>query len=771
MKQFGFGQPVRRTEDPRLLTGHGRYIDDIALPGQARAAFVRSAEAHARLKTIDVSAAAAAPGVIGVVTGADLKADGIGPIPCRVRLRSRDGSRMVMTERMALATDRVRHVGEAVALVIAETPEQAADAAERVEIDSEPLPAVADAAQALAEGAPQLWDDVPGNLAFDWEHGDREATEAAFAKAAHVVGLDLVNNRCVANPLEGRGCVASHDPATGKLTLQVSCQGVHDLRDMLAEDIFRLPADKVHVMCGDVGGGFGLKIFMYPEYVATLYAARRFGRPVKWIAERGEGFVSDNHGRDRVVRAELALDADARILALRSDGVANLGGYLSNYGPAIHTLAGVRVMPGLYRMEAIHVRVRGAYTNTQATDAYRGAGRPEATYQIERLVDAAARQLGISPVEIRRRNLIPAEALPYKTVTGLEYDSGDFVRNLDDVLALSGWESFPERRKAAEARGRLRGIGLSTYVEISAGFGTESPTIRLGRDGRVTALVGTQSNGQGHETAFAQLVAETLGLAPEAVTMVQGDTELIAEGEGTDGSRSIPIGGAALADAAAKLRDKARARAAELLQAPGEDLAFEDGRFTVAGSNRNITLQEIAAAAEGEIAFEESGFFKPSAGTFPNGAHVCEVEIDPETGAVAVVNYSVVDDVGRVLNPLMLEGQVHGGVAQGIGQALMEHAVFDPESGQLVTGSFMDYAMPHARSVPLLTVRTNEFPCRTNPLGVKGAGEAGAIAAPPTVINAVVDALVAFGVEHVDMPARPETIWRLCRRGRRPAAA
>jgi carbon-monoxide dehydrogenase large subunit len=419
----------------------------------------------------------------------------------------------------------------------------------------------------------------------------------------------------------------------------------------------------------------------------------------------------------------------------------------------------------------MHVRVRGAYTNTQATDAYRGAGRPEATYQIERLVDAAARQLGISPVEIRRRNLIPAEALPYKTVTGLEYDSGDFVRNLDDVLALSGWESFPERRKAAEARGRLRGIGLSTYVEISAGFGTESPTIRLGRDGRVTALVGTQSNGQGHETAFAQLVAETLGLGPEAVTVVQGDTELIAEGEGTDGSRSIPVGGAALADAARKLRDKAWVRAAELLQAPAEDLAFEDGRFTVAGSNRNITLQEIAAAAESEIAFEESGFFKPSAGTFPNGAHVCEVEIDPETGAVAVVNYSVVDDVGRVLNPLMLEGQVHGGVAQGIGQALMEHAVFDPETGQLVTGSFMDYAMPHARSVPFLTVRTNEFPCRTNPLGVKGAGEAGAIAAPPTVINAVVDALAPFGVEHVDMPARPETIWRLCRRGRRPAAA
>jgi carbon-monoxide dehydrogenase large subunit len=546
---------------------------------------------------------------------------------------------------------------------------------------------------------------------------------------------------------------------------------VHDLRDMLAEEVFGLPEDRVQVKCGDVGGGFGLKIFMYPEYVAALQAARAFGRPVKWAAERGEGFVSDNHGRDRIVRAELALDEDARILALRSDGVGNLGGYLSNYGPAIQTMAGARVMPGLYRLDAMYARLRGAYTNTQPTDAYRGAGRPEATYTIERLVDAAARKLGLSPAEIRRRNFIPADALPFRTITGLDYDSGDFLKTMEDALALAGWEDFPGRRRAAEARGRLRGIGLATYVEISAGFGVEKPVVRLGRDGRATALVGTLSNGQGHETAFAQLIAESLGIGPEAVTVVQGDTERIAYGEGTDGSRSIPVGGAAIADAALKVRDKAKARAAELLEAAPADLAFEDGRFVIVGTDRSVTLQEVAAAAESDVAFEDTGHFKPSAGTFPNGAHVCEVEIDPETGAVEVVGYTVVDDVGRVLNPLMLEGQVHGGVAQGLGQALLERAAFDSETGQLVTGSFMDYAVPHARSLPFVTFRTNEFPCTTNPLGVKGAGEAGAIGAPPAAINAVVDALAPFGVEHVDMPALPETVWRLCRDARPPTAA
>ena len=769
MKQFGFGQAVRRSEDPRLLTGRGRYIDDLSLPGQGYGVFVRSPEAHAVIRHIGTTAALAASGVIGVVTGHDLIADGIGPLPCKALLRNRDGSRMTQTERPPLATSRVRHVGDPVALVVAESLDQARDAAELVDVEYESLPAVTDAVLALADNAPLLWDEIPGNMAFDWEYGDLEATEAAFARAAHIVGLDLYHNRVVANPLEGRCCLADYDAAADRLILHVSCQGVHDVRDMLAEDIFHVPPNNVHVLCGDVGGGFGMKIFMYPEYVATLYAARRFGRPVKWTAERWEGFVSDDHGRDRSDRVELALDADAKLLALRSDAVANLGAYLSNFGPFIPTLAGVRVAPGLYTLDALHIRVRGAYTNTQPVDAYRGAGRPEAAYAIERLIDAAARRLGLSPAEIRRRNFISPDALPYRTVTDLEYDSGDFARNMDDALALADWATFPERRQAAAARGRLRGIGLATYVEVCAGMGSESPVVQVGRDGRATISVGTQSNGQGHETAFAQLIADHLGLAPDEVTVVQGDTEKIATGDGTGGSRSIPVGGAAVADAAIKVQEAARARAADLMEAAAADVEYRDGRFTIVGTDRSLTLGEVAAAAEAEIAFEETGFFKPTAGTFPNGAHICEIEVDPETGAVEVLGYTVVDDVGRVLNPPMLQGQVHGGVAQGVGQALLEQAVFDPQTGQLVTGSFMDYAMPHARNLPFVTFRANEIPCRTNPLGVKGAGEAGAIGAPPAVINALVDALAPFGVEHIDMPALPEKIWRLCRAARRTA--
>ena len=771
MKQFGFGQAVRRSEDPRLLTGSGRYVDDLSLPRQGWGVFARSPEAHALIRDIDTTAALAAPGVIGVVTGRDMEADGIGPIPCKAQLRNRDGSSMTLTRRSALAVDRVRHVGDPVAFVVAESLDQARDAVELIEVSYESLPAVTDPSSALTDEAPRLWDDVPGNLAFDWEYGDRNATEAAFARAAHVVGLDLLHNRVVANPMEGRCCLADYDTATERLILHVSCQGVHDIRDMLAADIFHLPPSGVHVLCGDVGGGFGMKIFMYPEYVAALYAARRYGRPVKWTAERWEGFISDDHGRDRTDRVELALDADAKILALRSEGVANLGAYLSNFGPFIPTFAGVRVAPGLYTLEALHVRVRGAYTNTQPVDAYRGAGRPEAAYAIERLVDAAARRLGLSPAEIRRRNFIPPDALPYRTVTGLEYDSGDFARNVDDALALAGWATFPDRRREAETRGRLRGIGLATYVEVCGGIGSESPLVRIGRDGRATISVGTQSNGQGHETAFAQLMADHLGLAPDAVTVVQGDTQRVATGDGTGGSRSIPVGGAAVADAAIKVQEKARARAADLMEAATADVEFRDGRFTIAGTDRSMTLSQVAAAAEAEIAFEETGFFKPSAGTFPNGAHVCEVEIDPETGAVEIAGYTVVDDVGRVLNPAMLAGQVHGGVAQGIGQALLEHTVFDPQTGQLLSGSFMDYAIPHACSLPFIAFKANEIPCRTNPLGVKGAGEAGAIGAPPAVVNALVDALAPFGVQHIDMPALPEKIWRLCRAARRTTVA
>jgi len=774
MKKFGFGQAVRRSEDPRFVTGRGAYIADITEPGRTFARFVRAPLAHAALRRLDTAAAAAAPGVVGIVTGADLAAGGIGPIPCLDRVRNRDGRRSPVPPRPALAVDRVRHVGDPVALVVAETPDQALDAAELVDADYDPLPAVTEPVAALVAGAPQLWGEAPGNEAFDWEMGDARAADAAFARAAHVVSLDLVNNRVVACPMEDRGCLAAYDAEIGVFIFYVSCQGVHDLRDMLAEHVFGLPPEHFHVICPDVGGGFGMKIFLYPEYVATLYAARRFGRPVAWIAERTEAFVSDDHGRDSVSRAELALDAEGRFLALKVDTVANMGAYLSNHAPVVPTVLGARMLSGQYRMEAVHARVRGAYTNTQPVDAYRGAGRPEAAYLVERMVDLAARRLGLSPVEIRRRNMVPREAMPYTTATGLTFDSGDFARNLDDALALADWDGFPARRAEAAARGRLRGIGLSTYIEACGGFGSESPTIWVGPDGQVTVQVGTQSNGQGHETAFKQIIAEYLGAPPEAVDIIQGDTVLVETGGGTAGSRSIPVGGAALADAALKVQEQVRLRAAGLFQAAATDLEYRDGRFALRGTDRALTLAEVAAATasdEGDaIVFEATGTFTAGASTYPNGAHVCEVEIDPDTGQVDVVRYTVVDDMGRVLNPLLLTGQIHGGVAQGLGQALLEHTVFDPDSGQLLTGSFMDYALPHARSLPFLTVRFNEVPCRTNPLGVKGAGEAGAIGAPPAAINAVVDALAPYGVEHVDMPATPARIWQVLHRAAARAA-
>lgn len=768
MTKFGFGQPVRRSEDPRFLTGRGCYLDDITVPGLAHGIFLRSPEAHAGIKAVDIREAEAAPGVIGIVLGRDLVEAGIKPLPCLGRPRNRDRSRMSVPPRHALAVDRVRHVGEAVVLVVAETRDQAKDAAELIAVDYAPLPAVTDPVAALAPDAPQIRSDWPGNLALDFAQGDEAATEAAFARAAHVVALDLVNNRVVANPIETRGCLAVPEAETeGEgLTFHVSCQGVHDLRDVLAEKILGMPPENLRVVCPDVGGGFGLKIFVYPEYVAVLHAARSLGRPVKWTAERSEGFVSDNHGRGHVTHAELALDAQGRMLALKVDTVADFGAYLSQYGPMVSAAAGSRMLAGLYTMEAVSQRVRGAYTNTQPIDAYRGAGRPESAYVVERMVDAAARQLGLSPAEIRRRNFIPPEAMPYKTAAGATYDSGEFAENLDRALVLADADGFAGRRHGSEARGRLRGLGISAYVEVAGGFGTEQPRLVIDRSGKATAFVGTQSNGQGHETAFAQLLAEELGLPLDAVTVVQGDTARIAYGEGTDGSRSIPVGGAALADAAAKVRDAARAQAAARLAAPAEELAFAEGLFTVPGTNRSVSLAELAAAAPADPAFDETGLFAPKGGTYPNGVHVCEVEVDPETGAVTVERYSVVDDMGRVLNPLLLKGQIHGGVAQGLGQALMERTVFDPETGQLLTGSFLDYAIPHAISLPRIDVEFNEVPCRTNPLGVKGAGEAGAIGTPPAAINAVVDALSAYGITHIDMPATPAAVWEALQRAR-----
>jgi carbon-monoxide dehydrogenase large subunit len=770
MAKFGIGQSVSRSEDPRLLTGGGRYTDDIRLEGEAYAVYLRSPFAHAEITQLDVEEAKQAPGVLGVFTGEDLAADGIGDIPCYTPITNRDGSKFYAPPRPALARGRVRHVGEPVAMVVAETLIQAKDAAEMILADFDPLPAITNTAGTVAEGAPQIYDAAANNVCFDWGMGDEAETDALFDKAAHVIELEVVNNRVVANSMEGRACIASYDTVKDRYEFWVSSQGVHGLQKNLATDILKVPKDKLHVMTTDVGGGFGMKIFMYPEYCTTLYAAGKLKRPVRWIAERSEGFVSDDHGRDHVTRAKLAVDAGGKFLALKTDTISNLGAYLSNFAPFVATEAGHRMLNGLYTFEKIHARVQGVFTNTTPVDAYRGAGRPEAAFIVERIVDHAARVLGMDPVEIRKKNFIPPEAMPYQTATGLTYDSGEFARNLDEAVAIADLAGIDQRRREASARGKLRGLGIATYVEACAGGSPEASTIEVGGDGRVTVLIGTQTNGQGHETAYKQVVAEYLGVEPDAITVVQGDTDRIATGGGTGGSRSIPVGGQAIAEAALKIQDKAKARAAEMLEAAAADIVFEDGRFSIVGTDRSVTLQEIAKQIGGDTAFDETGDFKPPAATFPNGAHIVELDIDRATGEVEILKYTVVDDFGRVLNPLMVAGQVHGGVAQGIGQALHEHTVYDDE-GQLLSGSFMDYCMPRADDLPFLTFKYNEIPCTTNPMGVKGAGEAGAIGAPPAVINAVVDALAPYGVAHVDMPATPETLWRLIDRAEPGLAA
>ncbi|MGK9167149.1 xanthine dehydrogenase family protein molybdopterin-binding subunit [Inquilinus limosus] len=758
--KFGIGQPMRRSEDPRLLKGGGRYTDDVSAPGQAQAYFLRSPFAHAEIRSIDIAAAAAMSGVIGIVTIADLDADGIGELKCYAPVKNSDGSDQVLPPRPILARGRVRHVGEPVALVVAETIEQAKDAAEAIEVDYESLPAAVDPAKTL--NGPAIWDKAPNNLCFDWEFGQKDKVSSLFAQADKVVRLDLVNNRVVASPMEPRCCNADWDATDGRFVLYVSCQGVHLLRDMLANDIFKLPPEKFLVRSTDVGGGFGMKLFMYPEYPATLYAARKFGRPVKWSSERTEAFISDDHGRDNVTTVELAVDKDARFLALRVEMIANMGAYLSNFGPFIPTMAGgAQMLNGLYTLQGVYERVRGVFTNTQPVDAYRGAGRPEAAFNVERIVDHASRVLGIDPVELRRRNFIPPSAMPYETITGVTYDSGEFTRNLEEAAQIADVAGFEQRRRDSAAKGKYRGLGIATYVEACAGGEDENADVRVGRDGKVTVYVGTQTNGQGHETAYKQIIAEHLGVEPDQITIVQGDTDLVRTGNGTGGSRSVPVGGAAIRDGSLKVQEKAKLRAADLMETAAVDIAFAEGRFTVVGTDRSMTLSEIAAKGDTEIAFEERGSFTPPSATFPNGAHIVELEIDGDTGMVEILRYTVVDDFGRVMNPLMVAGQVHGGIAQGLGQALLEHAVFDGDSGQLLSGSFMDYAMPRAVDLPFVTFKYNEIPCTTNPLGLKGAGEAGAIGAPPAIINAIVDALSPLGVEHVDMPATPQKLWQI----------
>ncbi len=784
MGEFGWGQPVPRKEDPRLLTGRGRFIADLRVEGECYAFILRSPHAHANIGALDAAAALQAPGVLAVLTGKELAADGIGGIRSDFPLpfyppRAAPPFPVVRPFFPCLAIERVRFVGEAVVMVVAETVEAARDAAELIEIDYQPLASVTGTAEAAAPGAPLLWPDAPGNTGFDWEAGDRGATDAGFAHAHRVARVELVNSRVIMAALETRGAIGAWDSPSGRFTLHTASQMPHGIRSQLASAL-EIAEERIRVLVGDVGGGFGLKNALYPEYVLVLWAARRLGRPVKWISDRGEAFLADYHGRDNVSRAELALDAEGNFLALRVTTLANLGAYLAPKG-LLSPTSNTPGLSGSYRTPAIHLTVRGIFSNTVPTDVYRGAGRPEAFYLLERLVDAAALEIGIDPVELRRRNLVRPDDMPFRTPLGLVYDSGDLTKVLDAALVAADWSDFPARRAAAARRGRLRGIGLGHFTERVAGGWSETAEIALDADGKATALLGSMSNGQGHETAYAQMIADRLGLAIDEVAIVQGDTDRVASGHGTGGSASLAIAGAALDVAMTKLIERARRIAADLLETAEPDIEFDAGFFTVTGTDRRISLNSVARAAHdparlpsGSAAADtpglaDSGVFKPSGPTFPNGCHICEVEIDPETGQLAILRYTLVHDFGRVLNPLLLEGQLHGGIAMGLGQAGFERVVFDPENGQPLAASFMDYAPPRADDLPFFDFTAQETPS-SNPLGVKGCGEAGATAAPPALMNAIADALAPLGVSHVDMPATPERLWRLIEAARKPAA-
>ena len=758
MARFGISQPVRRVEDDRLLRGQGRYIDDVNLPGQARAHFLRSPHAHANLARIDTARAAAAPGVVAILTGPEYRDAGYHELYSEklyldTPILNKDGTHRADPGRWPLAIDRVRHVGDAVAMVIAETVDQAKDAAELIDIEYEALPAVTGVTAAQAAGAPMVWDDVPGNLCFHWELGSEAAKDAAFAKAARVTKLDLVNNRIVANPIEPRGALASYGE-DGRFTLSLATQNVHMIRDVLCDQIMEVPRHEMRVVTHDVGGGFGTKYYMYPEYPLTLWAAKRLGRPIKWTPDRAESFLTDVHARDHVTHAELATDADGRFLGLHVVKNCNMGAYLSTYAAFIPTMDGAALLAGAYDNPAIYVEVHAVFTHTVPVDAFRGLGRPEANYTVERMVDHAARELGLDPVELRRRNLIPPDKIPYKTALRDTYDSGEFERNMNDALFRAEHAGFAARRAESRRRGRLRGFGLAYYMEATEGLPEDEAAMAVTAEGEVRVLTGTQDTGQGHRTTFAQIVADHLQVPFETIAIVQGDTDVIAEGPGTGGSRSVIFGGAAMVDAANNVIEKGRGLAAETLEAAAADIAYAQGQFTIRGTDRRVGLFEIAAE-RGGIAAE--GHFKPEVSrSFPNGCHVCEIEVDPETGAIEIVRYTVVDDFGKVINPLLVAGQVHGGTVSGIGQALCEYAVFD-EAGQLVTGSYMDYAMPRADLVPSFDFSTNEVLCRTNPLGVKGCGEAGTMGGVPSVVNATLDAL---GVTDIEMPLTPHRVWQ-----------
>jgi len=765
LQKFGIGQPVPRSEDPKLLKGEGRYTDDVNLPGQAYAVIVRSRVAHGILRKVDTTEAQGMPGVLGVHTAADLGE--YGTFRCVMTFPNRDGTPMKLPVWTALATDKVRCVGDAIACVVAETPAQAKDAAEAVLVDIDALPAITRAKDAAEPGAPLLYDDVPNNVCLDFHYGDAGKVKEAFARAAHVTRVNLVNNRLVVCAMEPRSAIGSFDAASGKWTLHVGCQGVFGLRNQIANDILKVPTDKVRVVTGNVGGSFGMKAMAYPEYTCLFHAARLLGRPVKWTDERSESFLSDTHGRDHEVTVELALDAEGHFLAIRVTNYGNMGAHLATVAPLMPTMNVTKNMVGVYRTPLIEVSTKCVFTNTTPVAAYRGAGRPEGNYFMERLVQAAAAEIGIDGVELRRRNHIKPGEIPFKSAAQTTYDSGDFTALLDQALEAADWKGFEKRKAESRARGKLRGRGIGNYLEVTAPPQKEMGGIRFESDGTVTIITGTLDYGQGHASPFAQVLTAKLGIPFERIRLLQGDSDELIAGGGTGGSKSLMASGAAIVEASEKVIEKGKQIASVVLEAAVADIEFARGAFTIVGTDRSVGIMELAEQLRSGLnlppetppSLDVKHVFDQAPSAFPNGCHIAEVEIDPETGVTEVVKYTMVNDFGVIVNPLLVEGQLHGGVVQGIGQALMERTVYDDE-GQLLTGSYMDYALPRAPDVPNFTFLSHPVPAKTNPLGAKGCGEAGCAGSLPSVMNAVVDALSELGIRHIDMPATPLRIWQ-----------
>jgi aerobic carbon-monoxide dehydrogenase large subunit len=771
LAKFEIGQPVRRSEDPKLVRGEGRYTDDINVPGQAYAVMVRSSVAHGIIRGIDTAAAKAMPGVLAVLTAADLA--GYGGLKCNLPLKSRDGSPIRYTPRPALAGDKVRFVGDPVASVIAETVAQAKDAAEAVALDIEPLPAVINARDAAKPGAPQVWDDVPGNIALDYHYGDKDKVAEAFAKAAHVVRLPLINQRLVVNTVEPRSAIGEFDATADKWTLHSCSQGVFGLKNMMA-DILRAPGAKVRVLTGNVGGSFGMKAASYPEYVCILHGARALGRPVKWTDERSGSFVSDHHGRDYDMTVEVAFDQDGLIQALRLTGYGNLGGYCAAFGPLLPTVNVTKNIVSMYRTPLLEVATQCVFSNTVLVSAYRGAGRPEGALSMERTMDYAAAELGIDRFELRRRNFIKAREMPFKSASGMVYDCGDFPGLFKDALAQADVKGFKQRKRASKRAGKLRGLGVACYVETTAAMTTEQGAIKFNADGTVTIVTGTLDYGQGHASAFAQVLTEKLGIPFDRIRLVQGDSDQLVTGGGTGGSRSAMLSGTAIAQASEKVIAAGKPIAAHVLEASASDIEFKRGRFIVAGTDHSIDIMALAQRLRSGMALppgvpaslDVTHVTEAVPGTYPNGVHVVEVEIDPDTGLTRTVKYTAVNDFGTVINPMLVEGQIQGGAVQGLGQVLLEGAVYDAD-GQLVTGSFMDYAMPHAHDVPMIAVTNRPVPTKSNPIGAKGCGEAGTSGGLPAVANAVIDALSDYGIRHLEMPITPARIWQAIQNAQR----